>query len=317
MVRGHRRRLPVGPRGAGHEVPGGRRGRRRRRAGALGLAPGAGRAADRDGRRRGDRAARSGPSGSPRTTPTRCAATCSSTRAGARCSSTTANAATASAAPRRACSASPSRTSGVAGHASMPGMGDNALLKMAPAARPLRRPPALLHRHRRAGRLPQRDRRGPGRPAGGARAAARGQPPAGDLLRADDGGHVHAHADHRLGEDQRDPQPGGAEGRLPRARRASASRRCCAGIEEVLGPADGAFEIEFTEKVVGNRSAADSPLMDALSAWVAENDPGAIVVPVVLPGLHRLAPLPGRRSPSAWPTASCPSATSRCSSPLR
>ena len=57
-----------------------------------------------------------------------------------------------------------------------------------------------------------------------------------------------------------------------------------AGIEEVLGPADGAFEIEFTEKVVGNRSAADSPLMDALSAWVAENDPGAIVVPVVLPG---------------------------------
>ena len=43
-----------------------------------------------------------------------------------------ADAATASAAPRRACSASRVSTSGVAGHASMPSMGDNALLKMAP-----------------------------------------------------------------------------------------------------------------------------------------------------------------------------------------
>jgi acetylornithine deacetylase/succinyl-diaminopimelate desuccinylase-like protein len=45
-----------------------------------------------------------------------------------------------------------------------------------------------------------------------------------------------------------------------------------------------AFGIEFTERVVGNRSPADSPLMDAISSWIAERDPGAEVVPVILPG---------------------------------
>src|SRR5262249_41712183 len=56
-------------------------------------------------------------------------------------------------------------------------------------------------------------------------------------------------------------------------------------IASVLGDVhqDG-LRIEFTEKVVGNRSPAASPLMDALAAWVAEHDPGARVVPVVLPG---------------------------------
>jgi acetylornithine deacetylase/succinyl-diaminopimelate desuccinylase-like protein len=44
------------------------------------------------------------------------------------------------------------------------------------------------------------------------------------------------------------------------------------------------FKIEFTERVVGNRSPADSRLMDAISSWIAERDPGAEVVPVVLPG---------------------------------
>ena len=54
------------------------------------------------------------------------------------------------------------------------------------------------------------------------------------------------------------------------------------GIEEVLGE-DG-FRIEFTERVVGNRSPADSTLMDAISGWVSERDPGAEVVPLILPG---------------------------------
>jgi acetylornithine deacetylase/succinyl-diaminopimelate desuccinylase-like protein len=44
------------------------------------------------------------------------------------------------------------------------------------------------------------------------------------------------------------------------------------------------FRVEFTERVVGNRSPADSPLMDAIRGWIAERDPGAEVVPVVLPG---------------------------------
>ena len=65
----------------------------------------------------------------------------------------------------------------------------------------------------------------------------------------------------------------------------SARRRSARGIAEVLGDeADGAGSIEFTERVVGNRSPVESQLMDAIAAWVGEHDPGAQVVPVVLPG---------------------------------
>ncbi len=57
------------------------------------------------------------------------------------------------------------------------------------------------------------------------------------------------------------------------------------GGGEVLDPTHPPdFSIEFTERVVGNRSPADSPLMDAISGWIAERDPGAEVVPVILPG---------------------------------
>jgi acetylornithine deacetylase/succinyl-diaminopimelate desuccinylase-like protein len=36
--------------------------------------------------------------------------------------------------------------------------------------------------------------------------------------------------------------------------------------------------------VVGNRSPLQSELMDTLAGWIGEHDPGAHVVPVVLPG---------------------------------
>jgi acetylornithine deacetylase/succinyl-diaminopimelate desuccinylase-like protein len=56
------------------------------------------------------------------------------------------------------------------------------------------------------------------------------------------------------------------------------------GIAEVLGGGPPDYHVEFTERVVGNRSPSDSPLMDAIRGWIAERDPGAEVVPVVLPG---------------------------------
>jgi len=52
-------------------------------------------------------------------------------------------------------------------------------------------------------------------------------------------------------------------------------------IHEVLG-SDG-YELEFTEAITGNRSPVESKLMDAISDWVVENDPGAEAVPTVLP----------------------------------
>ena len=54
-----------------------------------------------------------------------------------------------------------------------------------------------------------------------------------------------------------------------------------ARIQAVLGT-DG-YVLEFTEKVVGNSSPPQSPLMDALRGWIAREDPGGRVVPTMLP----------------------------------
>jgi acetylornithine deacetylase/succinyl-diaminopimelate desuccinylase-like protein len=55
-------------------------------------------------------------------------------------------------------------------------------------------------------------------------------------------------------------------------------------IQEVLGDGGADTHIAFDETVTGNRSPAESELMDAISGWVDANDPGAVVVPVILPG---------------------------------
>jgi acetylornithine deacetylase/succinyl-diaminopimelate desuccinylase-like protein len=44
------------------------------------------------------------------------------------------------------------------------------------------------------------------------------------------------------------------------------------------------YEIEFSEAVVGNRSPMSSPLADAIGDWLAEADPGAGMAPMVMPG---------------------------------
>jgi acetylornithine deacetylase/succinyl-diaminopimelate desuccinylase-like protein len=53
-------------------------------------------------------------------------------------------------------------------------------------------------------------------------------------------------------------------------------------LREVLGHDDG-YEVTWLEEVVGNGSPVDSPLMDAITRWIGEEDPGARVVPTMLP----------------------------------
>jgi acetylornithine deacetylase/succinyl-diaminopimelate desuccinylase-like protein len=53
-------------------------------------------------------------------------------------------------------------------------------------------------------------------------------------------------------------------------------------IEEVVGPGD--YRLEWTERVIGNRSPIDSPVADFIRGWVGEQDAEAICVPTVLPG---------------------------------
>jgi len=55
-----------------------------------------------------------------------------------------------------------------------------------------------------------------------------------------------------------------------------------ARVREVIG--DGPFDVSFDETVVGNRSPADTGLMRAIQAFVEREDPGAKAVPVLLPG---------------------------------
>jgi acetylornithine deacetylase/succinyl-diaminopimelate desuccinylase-like protein len=51
---------------------------------------------------------------------------------------------------------------------------------------------------------------------------------------------------------------------------------------ELLGDADG-LELRFTEAVVGNGSPIDTPLMDAIRDWVGAADPAGEAVPILMP----------------------------------
>ena len=60
------------------------------------------------------------------------------------------------------------------------------------------------------------------------------------------------------------------------------SEQTMARVREALGDSDG-VEVEFIEEVVGNSSPVESPLMDAIRDWIGDAEPEAEVVPVVLP----------------------------------
>jgi acetylornithine deacetylase/succinyl-diaminopimelate desuccinylase-like protein len=55
-------------------------------------------------------------------------------------------------------------------------------------------------------------------------------------------------------------------------------------IERVLGDQAQELQIAFTETVTGNASPVQTELMRAIDRWVADNDPSAATVPVILPG---------------------------------
>ena len=178
-------------------------------------------------------------------------------------------------------------TDGVAGHASMPGMGENALLKMGP----------LLERL--AARQPSY------RPTEEALAFLEG---IGEDVEDLDGSIARLRAaDPRLAvmfepmlgvtftptrisaSEKINVIPSRAELKVDcRVPPGLGEREVREGVAEVLGDGMDAhpppWSLEFTEQVVGNRSPLSSPLMDALSDWIARCDPGAQVVPVALPG---------------------------------
>ena len=188
-------------------------------------------------------------------------------------------------------------TSGTAGHASIPRIGDNALVKLAPILEALQRRPSGVRALAGAGGLHARARprhRGPRL----LDALARGARPArGGAARADARRDLHADDGLGLGEDQRDPVAGAAAGGLPRAARARRARTPSSGSTPCW--ATSGFEIDFEDTVVGNRSPIDTPLMEHIQAFIEREDPGATAVPVVLPGF----------SDSRWFRAAFPDCT--------
>ena len=171
-------------------------------------------------------------------------------------------------------------TTGTAAHASVPGLAENALLKLAPVI-------TRLGEHRPRYDLME---------ATSALVAALGEDPADPKAALERVGAVEprlaplldaamrvtfaptivsagekinvipARAQVRV--DCRVPPEMGVDVALRRAR-------------EVLG--DDSLDVHFTEEVMGNRSPVASPLMDAIGDWLAEHDPGAEAVPTVLP----------------------------------
>jgi acetylornithine deacetylase/succinyl-diaminopimelate desuccinylase-like protein len=173
------------------------------------------------------------------------------------------------------------RTTGRAGHASVPALADNALLKLAPLVTRLGdgragfdvtdEPRAFMA----ALGLDPADPEGALRSIAGVddRLARMVEPTMGvtfapTIIAASQKINVIP-ARAELKVDCRVPPGMGAEETMARVR-------------EVLGADDG-FEVEFLEEVIGNRSPLESPLMDAIRDWVGEQEPEAEVVPVALP----------------------------------
>jgi len=166
------------------------------------------------------------------------------------------------------------RTRGVAGHASMPKIGDNALLKLAPLLQAMKdRQPAF---DITSG--PQAMLDGLGVSFEELREidpilALIVEPMLGVTLaptrvKASEKINVIPSV-AEIGVDCRVPPGLGEEDALKR-------------IREVLG--EGDYEIEFTETVTGNQSPIESPLMDVIRSWVASVEPDARVVPAILQG---------------------------------
>jgi acetylornithine deacetylase/succinyl-diaminopimelate desuccinylase-like protein len=157
------------------------------------------------------------------------------------------------------------RTRGVAGHASIPKIGDNALLKLAPLLQAMK------------------DRQPGFDVTEGSQALLDGLGVSFEELQSKDPllamlvepmlgvtlAPTRAWASEKInvipamaeiGVDCRVPPGLGEEDALKR-------------IHEVLGgPDDGRYEVEFSEMVIGNQSPVDSPLMDVIKDWVASFD---------------------------------------------
>jgi acetylornithine deacetylase/succinyl-diaminopimelate desuccinylase-like protein len=172
---------------------------------------------------------------------------------------------------------------GVAGHASMPRMGDNALLKLAPVLAKLGEAGVTYD----IGAIPAALLKGlghdPDDPAGAVAQIAEADPALVALIEPLLGVTLTptmAHASDKI-----NVIPSRAEIRVDcRVPPGLGQERVQQRVAEALGSSGEAVELAFTEITPGNESVIESSLMEAISRWVQANDVGAETVPVLLAG---------------------------------
>ena len=172
---------------------------------------------------------------------------------------------------------------GVAGHASLPRTGDNALLKLAPALQRIADAEPTFELTEAPAALLAGLGQDPGDPGSALERIAAVEPKLLTLVEPMLGVTLTptmAHASDKI-----NVIPSRAylkvDCRVPPGLGEDAARR---RINSVLGDQAGHLEIEFTEMTTGNASPIATPLMDAIDRWVRSNDDGAETVPVILPG---------------------------------
>jgi acetylornithine deacetylase/succinyl-diaminopimelate desuccinylase-like protein len=174
---------------------------------------------------------------------------------------------------------------GEAGHASMPTVGDNALLKLAPVLAALAdQPPGYAMTEAPAALL-----RGlgldPDDPAGSLQTLRERDPAL--FVMAAPMFEVTLAPTMASASQKMNVIPSRAEIRVdcrtPPGLGEEATRT---RIEQVLGIRDGEgpLTVTFTERTIGNASPVDSELMTFISGWIEQQDPGASAVPLILPG---------------------------------
>ncbi len=173
-------------------------------------------------------------------------------------------------------------TDGVAGHASVPKIGVNALLKMAPLlARMAERQPSLDLTEGTTAMLEGLGIAPDGDPAAALERLRERDPGLAMLIEPLLGVTL---APTRISASQKiNVIPSRAELRVDcRVPPGLGEEHALTRIREVLG--EEGYRLEFTEQVIGNASPVRSPLMDAIEGWISAHDPGARVVPTMLPG---------------------------------
>ena len=181
------------------------------------------------------------------------------------------------------------RTRGRAGHAAVPGLGDNALLKLAPLISRLAEQPPLEPTPEGTaflGALAGEDLAGAGE-AELVRALDRvaERAPALAAYIAEPMLRVTMTPTRVEASPKANVIPARAEVLVdcrvpPELGEEHVRERIAALLDGGDGPQ---YEVEFTERDVGNRSPSTGPLADAIAGWIGRADPGARVVPIAMP----------------------------------